>query len=53
MGCILNYLEEKEEFRCPCHKSRFDKNGKLLRGPAKRDLDKISYKIENKTLYIG
>ena len=53
MGCILNYDKNTKLFNCPCHKSRFDITGAKLRGPAKRDLDKIAFKIKNKTLYIG
>ena len=53
MGCILNFNNQTDQFNCPCHKSRFDIDGTKLRGPAKRDLDKIAFKIKNKTLYIG
>ena len=53
MGCILNFNSETKQFNCPCHKSRFDIDGKRLRGPAKRDLDKIAFKIKNKTLHVG
>ncbi|MDX1809298.1 MAG: ubiquinol-cytochrome c reductase iron-sulfur subunit [Sulfurospirillaceae bacterium] len=53
MGCILNFDKQNKVFNCPCHKSRFSIEGVRLRGPAKRNLDTISYKIKNKTLYIG
>lgn len=53
MGCILNFNNKTEQFNCPCHKSRFDIDGTKLKGPAKRDLDKIAFKIKNKTLFIG
>lgn len=53
MGCILNFDNQTKQFNCPCHKSRFDIDGTKLRGPAKRDLDKIVFKIKNKTLYVG
>ena len=53
MGCILNFNKEKKQFNCPCHKSRFDIDGTKLKGPAKRDLDRIIFKIKDKTLYIG
>ena len=52
MGCILNFDNQTEQFNCPCHKSRFDIDGTRLRGPAKRDLDKIAFKIKNKTLFV-
>lgn len=53
MGCILNFDGQHNVFNCPCHSSRFSISGVRLRGPAKRSLDTIIYKIKNKTLYIG
>jgi len=53
MGCIINFNQEKQQFNCPCHKSRFDIDGTKLKGPAKRDLDKIAFKIKNKILSVG
>ena len=53
MGCILNFDKTTKQFNCPCHKSRFDIDGTKLRGPAKRDLDKITFKIKNRTLQVG
>jgi cytochrome b6-f complex iron-sulfur subunit len=53
MGCILNFDKTTKQYYCPCHKSKFDIDGKVLRGPAKKDLDKISFKIKNKTLFVG
>jgi cytochrome b6-f complex iron-sulfur subunit len=53
MGCILNFYKNKNKFICPCHHSEFSINGKRIKGPAKRNLDKVAFKIKNKTLYIG
>jgi cytochrome b6-f complex iron-sulfur subunit len=53
MGCIINFNQEKQQFNCPCHKSRFDIDGTKLKGPAKRDLDKIVFKVKNKILFVG
>ncbi len=53
MGCILNFDEKKEKFVCPCHSSEFSISGVRLKGPAKRDLDIIEARIENKMLFIG
>ncbi len=38
LGCRVNFLEDKQFIECPCHQSRFSPQGKLLNGPAKRDL---------------
>ncbi len=53
MGCILNFYKNKKRFICPCHHSQFTIDGFRIKGPAQRDLDKISFKIKNKKLFIG
>ena len=44
LGCRVNFLKEKGEFLCPCHQSRFTKDGKYISGPAKKDLKR--YKVK-------
>jgi cytochrome b6-f complex iron-sulfur subunit len=53
MGCLLHYDGEHRVFDCPCHGSRFDRDGKRLRGPAKRDLDTVSFTLSATALVIG
>lgn len=38
MGCKLEWNNEEDSWDCPCHGSRFDKNGELLDNPAQMDL---------------
>ena len=38
MGCRLEWNNEEDSWDCPCHGSRFDKNGELLDNPAQVDL---------------
>lgn len=38
LGCRLNFHELENMLICPCHQSKFDKNGKRLAGPAKNNL---------------
>ncbi|MEZ0328629.1 MAG: Rieske (2Fe-2S) protein [Dissulfuribacterales bacterium] len=38
LGCTLNLLVDEGVFACPCHQSRFTLNGKVIAGPAKKDL---------------
>ncbi len=40
LGCLLN--PEPGGFSCPCHGSRFDSSGALLRGPASKNLKPLS-----------
>lgn len=39
LGCELNYNEVTDTWDCPCHGSRFDSDGKVLEGPAQKDLE--------------
>ncbi len=45
LGCKINYRDDSGYFKCPCHGSMFDKNGKWLSGPAKKDMVHLPYKI--------
>ncbi|WFB37816.1 ubiquinol-cytochrome c reductase iron-sulfur subunit [Kiritimatiellota bacterium B12222] len=38
LGCSVNLSASGREFLCPCHGSRFDQQGQVLRGPASRPL---------------
>ncbi len=38
LGCIVRLQPGGEEYRSPCHGSRFDLTGKVLQGPAVRPL---------------
>ena len=39
-GCKVRVAEDLSFF-CKCHKSEFDKDGRVTKGPAKRDLPRI------------
>jgi len=39
LGCIVSWNSTEQSWDCPCHGSRFDTTGKLLRGPASEDLE--------------
>jgi isorenieratene synthase len=41
-GCTVS-KQEDGKFLCPCHGALYDENGKVLHGPAKRDL--VKYKV--------
>lgn len=42
MGCQVGWNKEESTWDCPCHGAKFDKNGKVLKGPAQKDLEKIN-----------
>ena len=44
VGCIVHWNEIERSWDCPCHGSRFDGYGKVLNGPAIRDLEQLEEK---------
>jgi Rieske Fe-S protein len=52
-GCPTQIRNNR--FDCDCHASRFDSNGKVLNGPASRDLPTLAvqYDAASDTLTIG
>jgi len=47
LGCGYRWFSQDRQFKCPCHASFFDIDGKLLAGPAPRGLDTLETKIED------
>jgi len=41
MGCVVRWNEGERSWDCPCHGSRFDAGGRVLEGPALRDLTPV------------
>ncbi len=50
--CKVNHRAEQSDFECPCHHSIFDLEGKVLKGPAKRDLPHYPVRVEGGELVI-
>lgn len=40
-GCTVNWDAQSNKFKCPCHGSQYDSQGRVVRGPAKRSLAQI------------
>ncbi|MEN8199196.1 MAG: Rieske (2Fe-2S) protein [Thermodesulfobacteriota bacterium] len=38
LGCTINYHEKEGLLECPCHQSRFSREGAVLHGPAEKSL---------------
>jgi len=41
LGCIVSWNRAERSWDCPCHGSRFDPYGKVMTGPALRDLEPL------------
>jgi Rieske Fe-S protein len=44
LGCIVQWNADEKSFDCPCHGSRFTKEGAVINGPATSGLKKIHIK---------
>jgi Rieske Fe-S protein len=52
MGCEVS-LPVNALIICPCHKARFDNKGNVLKGPAKKPLQKFEAVLQGNTVTIS
>lgn len=41
LGCLYKWVPNNDRFECPCHGSKFTKDGGWIEGPAPRNLDRF------------
>ena len=52
LGCRVRWIDNQEQFFCPCHNAAFDKDGEVLDGPPPAPLERFEVKVEDNQLYI-
>jgi len=52
LGCITRWVEDEEIIACPCHGSKFNRDGGLVQGPAPRPLRRIAIRLEDGELIV-
>jgi Rieske Fe-S protein len=45
LQCLVRWEEDEGRFFCPCHGSKFDRQGENLAGPAPRPLDRLEIAV--------
>lgn len=53
LGCAYRWEQNRKEFSCPCHGSRFSKDGAVIAGPATRPLDRYEVKLEGNRIWLS
>lgn len=54
LGCVPMRGGEADGWRCPCHGSQFDLSGRVVQGPAGKNLEVPPYRfLDDSTLRIG
>ncbi|TSC85090.1 MAG: Rieske family iron-sulfur cluster-binding protein [Parcubacteria group bacterium Gr01-1014_13] len=53
LGCQIEWNDGENTWDCPCHGSRFEFDGSLKNGPAKRGLDPVEISTDNDTVKLA
>lgn len=52
LGCTVPWREDEGQFHCPCHSSLFDRQGRVVGGPAPRPLDLFPVSLRDGQLVV-
>ena len=52
LGCRVRWIEEKDQFFCPCHNGIFNKQGDVVSGPPPKPLNQFQVKVEDNTIFV-
>jgi len=45
LGCLYKWVPSNNRFECPCHGSKYQKDGTYIEGPAPRSLDRFRFRF--------
>jgi Rieske Fe-S protein len=52
LGCRVRWIQDRDQFFCPCHNGVFDEQGNVVSGPVPRPLDRFEVMVEDEQLYL-
>ena len=52
LGCRVPYIDENTRFECPCHGSKFTREGDYIEGPAPRGMDEYATEVVDGIILI-
>lgn len=53
LGCLYKWVQANNRFECPCHGSKFSREGFYIEGPASRSLDTFVITVENGNVAVN
>ncbi len=53
LGCLYKWVEANSRFECPCHGSKFTREGEYIEGPAPRSLDQFVVEVQENGAVLG
>jgi cytochrome b6-f complex iron-sulfur subunit len=52
LGCIANWKSEEGIVACPCHGSKFDREGSVIAGPAPKSLPRFAMSMDDQGMLV-
>ncbi len=53
LGCTVEWQPENQQFYCPCHEGKFDREGRAVAGPPKLPLEQLKVRQEGGKVWVG